>query len=128
MAVKVTGVKQVKANLRKSRVQLKRAISAGLIDMTTFIEHNSNKIAPREQGDMRLSSFTTDINERGEVQIGRVGYDSPYAPFVHEMPESNNFTTPGTGPKFLERTVKEKSKKALDIFFKIVTRHLKAWR
>jgi hypothetical protein len=30
-------------------------------------------------------------------------YDTEYAFWVHEMPETNNFTKPGTGPKYLQR-------------------------
>lgn len=128
MTIKVTGSRELKKNIRKARQQMKKAFAAGLIDVTTFIEHESNKIAPRDQGDMRLSSFTTDITQKGEISIGRVGYDSPYAPFVHEMPETNNFTTPGTGPKFLEKTIKNKEKRTFRIFSKTVKRFLRAWQ
>lgn len=41
------------------------------------------------------------------VEMGYGGAASEYALIVHEMPESNNFTTVGTGPKYLEIPVLE---------------------
>lgn len=46
----------------------------------------------------------------GEISI-EVGFDADYAAIVHEMPASNIWTTPGTGPKFLEaKLIKHKEK------------------
>ena len=47
--------------------------------------------------------------------VARVGYTAKYAPYVHEMPSSFNYTKPGTGPKFLEKAIKNNIKTILDI-------------
>jgi len=36
-----------------------------------------------------------------------MGYYADYAIYVHEMPETNNFSTPGTGPKYLTGPLEE---------------------
>lgn len=126
--IKVVGTDKVLRNLAKANKQLTRALSAGIIDSTTFIERESNKIAPKDSGFMReQSSFTTDVNKKGSILIGRVGYDAMYAPFVHEMPESNNFTTSGSGPKFLEKTIKRRNE-ILKVFFNTAKRFLRKWQ
>lgn len=125
---KVTGINTIAKNLRKADKDLLRAMRAGLIDGMAFTENKSNEIAPRDTGFLRLSSFTTDIDQNGRVQVGRVGYDSTYAPYVHEMPETNNFTTPGTGPKFLERAIKENVRALMSTMFRTMTRLLASWR
>lgn len=128
MAVKITGQREIAKNLVKANKQLARALRGGLISGMTYVERESNKKAPRDTGFLRISSFTTDVTKRGKVQIGRVGYDSAYAPFVHEMPESNNYTTPGTGPKFLEKAIKNNVREIITRIFRTTTRLLSSWQ
>ena len=46
----------------------------------------------------------------GEISI-EVGFDADYAAFVHEMPATNIYTTPGSGPKYMEaKLIKNKEK------------------
>ena len=48
--------------------------------------------------------------EHREISI-EVGFNTDYAAIVHEMPTTNIFTTPGTGPKYLEaKLIKNKEK------------------
>ena len=47
--------------------------------------------------------------------IGRVGYTAKYADIVHEMPETNNFTKPDTGPQFLLKAVTRNAQVILKI-------------
>jgi len=39
--------------------------------------------------------------ERGEISV-ELGFNTDYAAAVHEMPETTQWSTPGTGPKYLE--------------------------
>lgn len=50
-------------------------------------------------GELRSSGYAdhTSIPDASEV-----GFSAPRAYIVHQMPEDFEFTTPGTGPKFLE--------------------------
>ena len=48
--------------------------------------------------------------EHGEISIV-VGFDTEYAAVVHEMPATTQWSTPGTGPKYLEsKLIKNKEK------------------
>jgi len=57
--------------------------------------------APKKTGNLRR---TQQVNEpkikRGEVSV-EAGFAADYAAKVHEMPDTNNFTEPGSGPKYL---------------------------
>ena len=51
--------------------------------------------------------------------VGEIGFTAEYAIFVHEMgvdpPKPINWTTPGTGNKFLERVLKEHMNEIVEI-------------
>ena len=48
--------------------------------------------------------------ERGEISV-EVGFNTDYAAVVHEMPDTTQWSTPGTGPKYLEsKLIKNKEK------------------
>ena len=81
------------------------AISA-LFDEATRIINKSVPVTPFDTGDLRRSAFVSRPKLEGnvaEVELGYGGLASKYALVVHEMPKSNNFQEPGTGPKYLER-------------------------
>ena len=113
----IKGMKKVLKNLNKEIVNIHGKTRQGVLAAVTFIEGESNEIVPHDKGILINSSFS-GVRKRfilfGKI-IGRVGYTAKYAPFVHEMPESNNFTKPDTGPKFLEKAVKNHMAKILEI-------------
>lgn len=123
----IKGKRDILKNLKKQHSLVKRGMYAGVIEVSTELEFRSNSLAPRKTGFLRISSFTvTPLG--GDIVLGRVGYTAAYAAYVHEMPESNNFTKPGTGPKFLEKAVKNNQKRLTDLFFITVKRFVIAWR
>lgn len=53
-------------------------------------------------GHLRRSQKIEQPKQRhGEVSV-ELGFNTDYAAAVHEMPESTIWSTPGTGPKYLE--------------------------
>lgn len=59
-------------------------------------------VTPMDTGDLRESLYTVShITYQGYTL--EVGFDTEYAPMVHEWPSTINWTTPGTGNKYLER-------------------------
>jgi hypothetical protein len=50
-------------------------------------------------GQLRASGYA---DHESHPDASEVGFSASYAPIVHAMPEDNDFTTPGTGPRFLE--------------------------
>lgn len=60
----------------------------------------------RKGGNLRSSRRIERINRRLETEVV-MGYYADYAAYVHEMPETNRWSTPGTGPKFLSGPLEE---------------------
>lgn len=106
------GMREVARNLQRAVNRIEGATEDGLREGGLVIEDHALAETPLDTGALSGSSFVdTDMAPRGPRL--RVGFTEPYAPFVHEMPESNNFTTPGTGPKFLEKAVRENEQEIL---------------
>ena len=105
--VKIKGMNKVLKNLNKEVKNIQGKTKEGVLAAVTFIEGESNEIVPQDKGKLINSSFS-DVGKRfilfGKI-VGRVGYTAKYADIVHEMPETNNFTKPDTGPQFLLKAV-----------------------
>lgn len=112
--IKFRGKKQVLSNLNRAIVKIEGNTAKGMLAAGLFVEGESNEIVPQKLGGLIGSSFTS-VGKIAKNIIVRIGYTVGYAPFVHEMPESNNFTKPGTGPKFLFKTVTKNAQKILRI-------------
>lgn len=112
--IQIRGEKKVLKNLNRAIQKIQGNSAKGLLAAGLFVENESNEIVPHDKGVLLGTSFTSPGNV-GNKPIVTVGYTAGYAPFVHEMPESNNFTKPGTGPKFLWKAVTRNAKKILEI-------------
>lgn len=115
MSVKVKGQAEAARNLNFQIGRIEGDISKGLKAALVFVLGKSIEITPAKHGVLRGSGFTS-IDSRN--LIGRVGFTAKYAPFVHEMPETNNFSTPDTGPKFLEKAIFQNTNTILQIIKK----------
>lgn len=107
----------VKRNLRRALDNMTDGAEQGLLAAATFISGEAGEITPQEFGVLINSRFV-DTGRDGGGLVARVGYTALYAVFVHEMPETNNFTKPDTGPKFLERPLDENHQTILRIIAK----------
>lgn len=116
MAKRITirGKKNVLKNLNRAIQKIEGNTAKGMLAAGLFVEGESNEIAPHDKGVLINSSFT-GVGKILKKIFVRIGYTASYAPFVHEMPESNNFSKPGTGPKFLWKAVTRNTKKILEI-------------
>jgi len=112
-----TGLKDVLKNLNKEIRAIEGRTLTGVRKAAIFIQGESQEVVPQRLGVLINSAFT-DAEMTGRGPVARVGYTALYAPFVHEMPESNNFTKPGTGPKFLQRPISENHGPILNIIKK----------
>ena len=117
MSIKIKGMDKVLKKLNKEIKSIQGKTKEGVLAAVTFIEGESNEIVPHKGGGLINSSFS-GVRKRfilfGKI-IGRVGYKKKYAPFVHEMPETNNFTKPGTGPQFLLKAATKNARVILKI-------------
>jgi len=114
MTIKITGKRGVLKNLNRAIIQIEGNTAKGMLAAGLFVEGESNEIVPQRLGGLINSSFTS-VGKIGKRIVARVGYTVKYAGFVHEMPETNNFTKPGTGPKFLFKAVTRNSAQILQI-------------
>ena len=112
--IKIRGKKKVLRNLNKAIIKIEGNTERGMLKAGLFIEGESNEIVPHDTGKLIGSSFAV-VGRIAKRIIARIGYEAKYAAFVHEMPESNNFSKPGTGPKFLWKAVTKNSKRILEI-------------
>ena len=115
--VKVTGLSEVIGNLNREMSNIKGDTMTGLRKAGLFIENESNEIVPQDKGVLINSSFSGTGLAVG-IPTVRIGYTAKYAPIVHEMPANFNYTKPGTGPKFLEKAVKNNAPAILKIIKK----------
>ena len=114
MAKTIKGLDNVLSNLSKAIKGIEGATHKGLLAAGAFIKGESQEIAPVEFGVLVNSSFSKPV---GPLRV-TVGYTAEYAPFVHEFPESTNWTKPGTGAKFLEKAVKDNIPEILSVIQK----------
>ena len=61
-----------------------------------------DKSTPLDEGDLRASRYVTKLKTSGSFII-ETGFKAVYAVSVHEWPSTVNWTTSGTGNKFLQR-------------------------
>lgn len=111
------GLEPLLKNLNKEIRAIEGRTLKGVLKAAIFIKGESQEIVPQKLGPLINSAFT-DSEMTGRGPVARVGYTQLYAPFVHEMPTSNNFTKPGTGPKFLQKPISQNHGKILEIIRK----------
>ena len=71
---------------------------------------------PMDTGALRRSG-AVNVEKAGTKTVGKVSFgggEVDYADIVHEMPNTVNWTEPGTGNKFLENPLKENAQKYLN--------------
>lgn len=67
------------------------------------LKAESQDVVPYREGDLRNSAYVNQFWEDGNPYV-EVGYRAEYSIAVHENLDPNvEWTTEGTGPKFLER-------------------------
>ena len=96
------------SNIKK---KLDMAVMRGL---NKFGEHLKGKVidaTPMDTGELRRSIYMKEATEENlTVEVGSSGAIAPYNVYVHEIPMTN-YTTAGTGSKFLERPLYEEKDK-----------------
>jgi hypothetical protein len=92
-----TAVKTIDETSEKSAVETGYAI---IKDCAKFLP-----TTPKDKGDLRASGKVERPKLSGNKIEIEFGFNMPYAARIHEAPESWNWTEPGSGPKYLEKTL-----------------------
>jgi hypothetical protein len=115
MGFGVEGVDRLVGKLEAMPARVKFSVVSELDDIGKDLKADSQAVAPFEEGDLRAQAYS-GVFESGDDPYLEMGYDGPrdYLLVQHEGGWRNfmgqygpkrieNYTTPGTGPKFLER-------------------------
>ena len=108
------GLDNILKTLNKEIRKIEGDTFIGVKKAGIFVQGESQEIVPQRLGVLFNSAFT-QAERQGSRSVARVGYTAKYAPFVHEMPASFNYTKPGTGPKFLQKAIANNRRKIVKI-------------
>jgi len=102
MTMSVKGLRMIDRELKRYTKEYDKATTAALMTEVVKLDKASSKLVPVDQDPLINSrSWSKPQKDAGGVFVD-YGYGTKYALAVHEMPETNNFTKSGTGPKYLE--------------------------
>lgn len=110
----ITGLKEAEANLNKAVLSIDGNLFKGVKAAGVFVQGEAQEITPQRKGVLINSAFN-DVEETEKGPVAIVGYTANYAAAVHEMPDTTNFTKPGTENKFLEKAVTRNFNTVLNI-------------
>ena len=113
-------------NLRREIGRIEGLTLAGVVEAANFIQGEAMEITPMSdnrrladgsihEGGNLINSAFTDSEQTSRGPVSRVGYTAEYAAAVHEMPDSTNWSKPGTGNKFLEKPISQNHRAILQI-------------
>jgi len=112
---RLDGVENMTKRINEVLAGMKIRGSGGLVRAAKHVlndaDHGTSPLVPEDKGFLRASGFQdAKVNKIGDPYVD-LGYNKNYAAAVHEMMDSVsgkdiNWTRPGSGPKFLEASLK----------------------
>ena len=90
------------ANFRNTMKILNKRIENAALEWVNQTNVEVERGTPLDTQELRDSRYVV-VERPFRSTIIEIGFKAPHAPFVHEWPSTINWTTPGTGNKFLER-------------------------
>jgi hypothetical protein len=110
-------------NLNREIKRIRGRSRRGMHKAVLIVKAAALPKTPVDTGHLRSSAYTNVFPGRGGVTpalIGEIGYTASYAVYVHEINKA--YRAGGTGWKYLERALKEKSKEVLEAIRSTVKR------
>ncbi len=96
MKIDVQGRKKLAAKLRNAARDVQSRVNRAVREVGEDVLGKAIPRTPLEHGPLRQSGYVA--HRPGEAVVG---FAEKYSVWVHEMPDTNQFTTPGTHGKFL---------------------------
>ena len=100
---------------------VRRRAMGGVAEGANLVLLAAQPKTPMREGLLRASLFALIPTVEGREIVSGVGTNLVYAAYQHELPASANFTTAGTGPKYLENAMDEQR----EAVKQIITNYLK---
>lgn len=114
MQISFKGIRTMSSKLRQLKADIRRRGLVAVRVGNEFLISKMIPVTPMRTGRLR-KSFENHVSAGAYAVYGKIENTAPYASYVHEMPEATNWTTPGTGPKFMERPMDENQREVLRI-------------
>lgn len=126
---RLEGIENVTANINKVLMGMQGRGHQGLRSAAEYVLSDADRTPPKvphDTGNLRSSRFTEPFTSPDGDPFVVLGYHANYAAAVHEMLQSPsglpiNWQRPGSGPKFLEASLKRNSDKIVAIVAKHIT-------
>ena len=107
-------INDVLRNFDKIVNGMEREAEKAVYEVGADLLKESNNLVPIDKGNLRKSG-KVELIKKGNNPVAKVSYGDSrvtYAAAVHEI--NKNYKEPGTGWKYLETPLKEKSKKYIE--------------
>lgn len=98
---RIIGLKKVQDEFKKYGERGLQALRYAIYKEANDIMLASIVVTPKDDNYLRNSWYATQPGKRGA--FSELGYGAEYATHVHEMPNTVNWSEPGTGNKYLEK-------------------------
>lgn len=127
VSIKCAYLPKAIAGLKKLGVTSPQAVARGMRSWGEKTRTAAIKVTPKKWGPLRNSIFVKQESE-GETRkliIGAGGNAAPYALVIHEkMEQEVEWTTPGTGPKYIENPIRSRMSMLDDDIAKQINREI----
>ena len=122
---RLSGIETVNQGINRALLKLTATSMGGLVAAANYVLNDADvgtpPLVPEDTGTLRNSRFVEPQTEmKSKITFVMLGYRTNYAAAVHEMMQSPsgapiNWTRAGSGPKWLEASLKRNADKILNI-------------
>lgn len=106
----VVGLRKIAEKVAEQTTRHERAMEAAIYQKAVEIMAKAIPLTPARTSILRSTHYIAPPVRGLSGPVSELGFGTKYAEPVHEASPSLTWTSPGTGPKFLERPVNEAKK------------------
>lgn len=120
---RIRGLYEFEAKMKLTRARAEAANRRALVSAGWEVVKKAWPMTPYKSGYLRSSFMVSKHRQYGFGNMVYIYVNAPYGLYVHEMPTWYNFTTEGTGPKYLEKALLASSSRVREIIalsFKVI--------
>jgi crotonobetainyl-CoA:carnitine CoA-transferase CaiB-like acyl-CoA transferase len=103
----IQGHLELRKGLERMRGRMLDTVAKEMDKGMMNVEARSKPVTPLRYGLLRAATYTTPARAEGGAITASIYNNQFYAKYVHERKGLIHWTTPGTGPKFIEAPLRE---------------------